>query len=154
TLWPGQIGPGTTRTTPGLLAQAAVEIAGGAKPRPSNVSVMWAATAGRRRQCAGIARANVPQDHPGRSAEVRVTRRSCPSPARQTPCPPWGGQLSEVGHRIVAEWDLGGLSAPSWLGADDPVLVGGEPGGVGHRARELLREIAQSLEMTIYAGAI
>ena len=35
-----------------------------------------------------------------------------------------------------------------------PVLVGQEPGGVGHRARELLREIARSLEMTIYAGAI
>ena len=35
-----------------------------------------------------------------------------------------------------------------------PVLVGAEPGGVGHRARELLREIARSLEMTIYAGAI
>ena len=35
-----------------------------------------------------------------------------------------------------------------------PVLVGAEPGGVGHRTRELLREIAQSLELTIYAGAI
>ena len=35
-----------------------------------------------------------------------------------------------------------------------PVLVGNEPGGVGHRARELLREIAHSLELTIYAGAI
>ncbi len=34
------------------------------------------------------------------------------------------------------------------------VLVGNEPGGVGHRARELLREISQSLELTIYAGAI
>ncbi len=35
-----------------------------------------------------------------------------------------------------------------------PVLVGGEPGQVGHRARELLREIARSLELTIYAGSI
>src|ERR1700689_5499195 len=35
-----------------------------------------------------------------------------------------------------------------------PVLVGSEPGTVGHRARELLREIAMSLELTIYAGAI
>jgi putative transposase len=34
------------------------------------------------------------------------------------------------------------------------VLVGNEPGAVGHRARELLREIARSLELTIYAGAI
>jgi putative transposase len=31
-----------------------------------------------------------------------------------------------------------------------PVLVG----DVGHRAKELLREIARSLEMTIYAGSI
>ena len=35
-----------------------------------------------------------------------------------------------------------------------PVLVGDRPGDVGHRARELLRDIARSLEMTIYAGAI
>jgi putative transposase len=35
-----------------------------------------------------------------------------------------------------------------------PVLVGHSPGTVGHRARELLREIAHSLELTIYAGAI
>src|SRR5580658_7384389 len=35
-----------------------------------------------------------------------------------------------------------------------PVLVGQDPGTVGHRTRELLREIAQSLELTIYAGAI
>ena len=35
-----------------------------------------------------------------------------------------------------------------------PVLVGKEPGTIGNRARELLREIAQSLEMSIYAGAI
>jgi putative transposase len=35
-----------------------------------------------------------------------------------------------------------------------PVLQGTEPGGVGHRTRELLREIARSLEMTIYAGAV
>jgi putative transposase len=35
-----------------------------------------------------------------------------------------------------------------------PVLVGNEPGAVGHRSRELLREIARSLELTIYAGAI
>jgi putative transposase len=35
-----------------------------------------------------------------------------------------------------------------------PVLLGSEPGTVGHRARELLREIARSLELTIYAGAI
>jgi len=35
-----------------------------------------------------------------------------------------------------------------------PVLVGSEPGQVGHRARELIREIARSLELTIYAGAI
>ena len=35
-----------------------------------------------------------------------------------------------------------------------PVLVGNEPRGVGHRARELLRENAYSLELTIYAGAI
>jgi putative transposase len=35
-----------------------------------------------------------------------------------------------------------------------PVLVGSEPGTVGHRTRELLREISRSLELTIYAGAI
>ena len=35
-----------------------------------------------------------------------------------------------------------------------PVLVGKEPGAVGHRTRELLREIARSLELTIHAGAI
>jgi putative transposase len=35
-----------------------------------------------------------------------------------------------------------------------PVLVGQEPGTVGHRARELLRDIARSLELSIYAGAI
>ena len=29
------------------------------------------------------------------------------------------------------------------------VLVGNEPGAIGHRARELLREIARSLELTI-----
>ncbi len=35
-----------------------------------------------------------------------------------------------------------------------PVLAGKEPGQVGYRARELLSEIARSLELTIYAGAI
>ena len=35
-----------------------------------------------------------------------------------------------------------------------PVLVGDRPGDVGHRVRELLREISRSLELTIYAGAI
>jgi len=35
-----------------------------------------------------------------------------------------------------------------------PILVGKEPGTVGYRARELLREIARSLELTIHAGAI
>ena len=35
-----------------------------------------------------------------------------------------------------------------------PVLTGSEPGAVGHRARELLREIARSLELEIHAGAI
>jgi hypothetical protein len=26
--------------------------------------------------------------------------------------------LSDVGRRVFAEWKLGGVSAPSWLGAD------------------------------------
>ena len=45
-----------------------------------------------------------------------------------------------------------GLQVPS--GLDDEISLSGIGGEVGHRCRELLREIAISKEMMIYAGSI